>query len=713
MHTRMNFQFLVAPFTGFAFLLGACGGGGGDDGVAPPAPDTAPRFGTATIEDVAYVIDKAIMNLTLPAAEGGDGVLSYALTPDLPSGLTFTASDRVISGTPSEVSAKTEYTYRVTDGDSNTSNSDSDTLTFHITVTSPALRATLLDEYQYRQKTDSSAAGTGESQWSAVAWRGDREHASLLITADDDKQRSMLEIEVSDFVDESDNVIASDQVRILYPRYVAADSEIRGCNGYAVRSDEEAVHLADALSSEPGEINLPAEPFPLWLIIDVPRTACPGEYRGSVSINDPSDELSETSLTLNLEVLPLDLQEPGSWQFELDVWQHPEWVLHQHNNTNPDTPIERWSQAHYGLLEASYRLLGASGQKSITATLKDGALGTPGMVVWTRVKEDAQEWRFDFSRFGEYVDKLMSWGIEERIDAHGIVGWNRNEIPYWSEQFQEQRTLEAPIGSAAHNTAWRAFLSEFRSYLKDQGWFDLTYLAVDERPNELAQLIDLIHADNAAWKISLWHAGRPLPENLADELDATSVFLGSVEDNTSAESENALRTFYTSCSYDPTKPITRMNSFLTTDSSAADVEWLTWYVEKTKHDGFSRWAYDYWRSSDPLDLRRGLNHTSGDFALIYRTSNAPNLMPMTSVRFEMLRHGVQAFEKRRILRELFDEQQHASGLSQLDALMGDDYISVQGVVNKSVADDVRRAQQQLDRISMDASALVSVDAACN
>ena len=40
--------------------------------------------------------------ITLPEAEGGDGDLSYSLTPALPEGLTFDPATRTISGTPTE-----------------------------------------------------------------------------------------------------------------------------------------------------------------------------------------------------------------------------------------------------------------------------------------------------------------------------------------------------------------------------------------------------------------------------------------------------------------------------------------------------------------------------------------------------------------------------------------------------------------------------------
>ena len=94
-----------------------------------PACTGAPAFGDRTIADQAYAIATPIASLTLPAAEGGDGALTYALTPALPRGLDFDASTRVLTGTPATTLAATIYTYTARDRDGDTAQ-----LTFTITV---------------------------------------------------------------------------------------------------------------------------------------------------------------------------------------------------------------------------------------------------------------------------------------------------------------------------------------------------------------------------------------------------------------------------------------------------------------------------------------------------------------------------------------------------------------------------------------------------
>ena len=92
------------------------------------AADKKPVFVDA-IGDQIYTQNTAIATLTLPTATGGDGVLTYSLSPAPPDGLGFDTDARTITGTPSVVMAETSYTYTATDTDGDTA-----TLTFTITV---------------------------------------------------------------------------------------------------------------------------------------------------------------------------------------------------------------------------------------------------------------------------------------------------------------------------------------------------------------------------------------------------------------------------------------------------------------------------------------------------------------------------------------------------------------------------------------------------
>ena len=90
--------------------------------------DTSPSFATdAGPDNQTYTVGTPIETLTLPVASGGDGTLTYNLSPDVP-GLMFNASTRQLTGMPSAARTYT-MTYTVTDADG-----DTDSLSFTIAV---------------------------------------------------------------------------------------------------------------------------------------------------------------------------------------------------------------------------------------------------------------------------------------------------------------------------------------------------------------------------------------------------------------------------------------------------------------------------------------------------------------------------------------------------------------------------------------------------
>ncbi len=126
------------------------------------ATDSAPAFASsATIADKTFTVDAEITAFTLPEATGGNGTISYALTPDLPAGLSLDESTREVSGTPTAAASAATYTWRASDSDSNTANSDTAALTFSVTVGKATLATPVV--------TVSAQDGKLTASWGGIA----------------------------------------------------------------------------------------------------------------------------------------------------------------------------------------------------------------------------------------------------------------------------------------------------------------------------------------------------------------------------------------------------------------------------------------------------------------------------------------------------------------------------------------------------------------
>jgi len=92
------------------------------------ATDAQPEFPVGRGPgNLAYTVGEPIADLTLPEAGGGDGALTYSLSPAVP-GLSFDPTARQLTGTPTEIGTYA-MTYTVADADG-----DADTLAFAVVV---------------------------------------------------------------------------------------------------------------------------------------------------------------------------------------------------------------------------------------------------------------------------------------------------------------------------------------------------------------------------------------------------------------------------------------------------------------------------------------------------------------------------------------------------------------------------------------------------
>ncbi len=487
-----------------------------------------------------------------------------------------------------------------------------------------------------------------------TAWRGERISTAILLWCIGEEVEHIT-FEVPDFTSPAGS-IPSEYACLRSVEYVRADAESRPCGGYLHRDPEEYLELGDLLSNSLDRSLRPGCPSVYWITVDVPERTVPGLYRGTIRVSAQGNH--DLELKMCIRVADYTLPPVEEWKFHLDLWQYPTAVVDRYNGAHPERGMEYWSNEHFKLLQKKYRMLAETGQKVITAHIKEGALGSPSMVRWIR---SDTSWWYDFTAFDRYVDSCMSWGIRGQISCHSPVGWNSDSIPFEWEAGGKGK-LYAPVGSTVFAVRWNHFLRLFKAHLERKGWFGRAVLYLDEvEPEKLKWLIELIDGNHPDWKIGLATFHTP-SDFVASRVHDLCLMVGT-SGNPASTREEQISTFYTSCN--PVSP----NNFISGDADPAENIWMGWHAQQLQYDGFLRWAFDYWIADDPLEQRTG-GFTSGDFSFSYRNSNHADMEFFPSIRLELLREGIEDYEKIELLRNELEASSSPEDQALYNRLLG-------------------------------------------
>ena len=388
----------------------------------------------------------------------------------------------------------------------------------------------------------------------------------------------------------------------------------------------------------------------VWVNCQVPADAVAGTYSGTLQIK--AGKRMVARLPLCIEVVDRTLPAPQEWKFHLDLWQNPFAEARYYG-----TPL--WSDAHLSAMRPSMEMLAAAGQKVITASIMHKPWNGQtedhfdSMVTWTKRLDGS--WEFGFDVFDRWIEFMMSCGIKEQINCFSMIPWALS-FPYYDVATNRMQVLRAAPGDEAYEDMWVAMLKAFSQHLREKGWFSMTTIAMDERPmHAMQKAMAVIRKADPEFKVSL--AGNWHPEIEADlydyciALDQAELLPQEVFARRCSEGKKT--TVYTCCSTH--KP----NTF--TFSLPAEGAWYGFYVAGTAYDGYLRWAYNSW-VKNPLHDTRFRQWPAGDTSMVYPYGRS-------SVRFEKLVEGIQAYEKVRILREEFVATGNTEKLIELETLL--------------------------------------------
>ena len=499
---------------------------------------------------------------------------------------------------------------------------------------------------RYKKETPATNARP-QKQMEITAWRGEKVSAQLIVWTP--LPLESLSISVNELRN-GPHAIPDSAIKTGFVRYVMTDGlnkDGKGTAGYRDKRDFDSTLVADIIDHLADTLPVAARTTqPVWVSVKIPVETPPGLYSGTVTVKNAGLPLFDLRLRIRVQ----DRALPASPSFHLDLWQNPYAVARYHG-------VELFSEAHFEAMRPVMRRYADIGGKVITASIThkpwDGQTYDPfeSMVTW--LKKADGTWLFDYTAFDLWVEFMMSLGVTEQINCYSMIPW-RMSFQYFDQASNSFKYLDTKPGDKAYKEFWSAMLRSFASHLKEKGWFDITRIAMDERPLEaMTAALDVIRSVEPEFKVSL--AGN-YHEEIEKELhDLCIPFRASYPDGVIGRrrSEGKVTTYYTCCAE------AYPNTFMA--SSPYEAAWIPWRAITADCDGYLRWAYNSW-TDDPVRDARFRTWAAGDCYMVYPDGRS-------SIRMENLIDGIQDVEKIRILAEEWRAAGDEAKLKELEDVL--------------------------------------------
>ncbi|MEO9005474.1 MAG: glycoside hydrolase domain-containing protein, partial [Ginsengibacter sp.] len=385
---------------------------------------------------------------------------------------------------------------------------------------------------------------------------------------------------------------------------------------------------------------------PIWVDISVPSSTPAGTYDGNITVTKDGKEIE--NLSVKLEVYNFSLPEKRNLITYMNVSKGSLASFYHKEGSSPE--IDQLTQKYYDFLY-SHRM---------EPWFNDQLL--------PKIKVENGEVKVDFndSRYEYYLNKLNS---------------RRVLLNAFPSQLEKQ--LIAREFSKEFDRQVKSYLSKVKAYFDKHGWMDrLVFNSPIDEPNSKEDY------DNTRYWGRLVHEAAPGVPFLATESPVTDnpdwgVLQGAV-DNFSihgnalnkhdvqeaiieGEKKGGEMTWYISCDQVYPQP----NYFI--DAPALDLVMVPWITHRYKMEGILYWAMNFWSQTpdpwlDPVTFISGFVCSdgyvlNGEGSLLYpgdhtkRYTGQPNVDgPVSSIRMELLRDGIEDYEYLNMLKELGDKE---------------------------------------------------------
>jgi Domain of unknown function (DUF4091) len=384
---------------------------------------------------------------------------------------------------------------------------------------------------------------------------------------------------------------------------------------------------------------------PVWVDIEIPAGTPAGKYNGKISVTKDGNNLE--TLDLHLEVYNFSLPEQTHLITYFNISKGELGRLYNKPVSNPD--IEKLSQAYFDFL-FDHRL--------------ETWFNEP-LVPELTVNGENVELKFNDQRYDYYMNKLKIKRVILEAGPNELIS-----------------QIKADPFSPTFNKIVKVYLATVDSYFKKKGWSDrLVFNSPIDEPNtmkdyeETRQWALLVH--EAAPGVHFLATESPVSDNpewgtLRGYVDNFCVHGNSLNDPkvkqalVEEQAKGGEATWYISCDQAYPQP----NYFI--DAPAMDPVMVPWITARYHMNGILYWATNFWNQTpdpwlDPVTYISGFDCSNGwvlngEGSLIYPGDHTKTYTgqpdvngPVSSIRFELLRQGIEDYEYLWMLKDLGDK----------------------------------------------------------
>jgi hypothetical protein len=386
---------------------------------------------------------------------------------------------------------------------------------------------------------------------------------------------------------------------------------------------------------------------PVWVDISIPTSTPAGIYTGTITVTKDN----ATVEAINLEVQVYNFSLPDTTHLVTYMNVSKNWLARFYHKDASSPEMDKMTQTYYDFLY-KHRM-----EPWFNDQLEPNVIMNGEKVQVT----------FDDARYDYYLNKLKS----KRVLLEAYPSALKRQIK--DEEF-----------SKGFTSKMKSYLSQVESYFEKHGWKDrLVFNSPVDEPNTkedyeaTRRWADLVH-EGASPTVPFLATESPVTDNpewgdLRGRVNNYSIHGNALNDTKvkqairEEQSKGGEITWYISCDQAYPQP----NFFI--DAPGMDPVMVPWITARYNMAGILYWACNFWTETpnpwlDPVTFISGFECSDGyilngegsflypgDFAKRY--TNQPDVDgPVSSLRFELLREGIEDYEYISMLRDKGDSK---------------------------------------------------------